>query len=329
MKKNIFPLLFLGIIVFNNGCSNEISNLEKVTDTEIKFSNIPEEYSEIGKQHNLGLEYAFQSLKGEYINNTRSEENQIFTMDEIKQIGAHAVMDFTKNNNYFGMNEVFCKELISRCKSEMQPLTRSGIKEYEYSPELQRLLEMLYATTGQAVNWKATKYKKKIEEIVVQAKSTLNEVELIGFYAGASTAFASMIYWKENHQKWQIALNCPELLPIYSDEELNAINLKNKNLIKGKLVTTRSWWDDVWENVGETWDEIGDAVEDWWEEDGEDIVETDASSAAAGAIAGAIAGASAAGVGALSGAVSGAIAAGCYGSIEQCITEWLEDSDDY
>lgn len=76
MKKNLLYLLFILLGVFISVCcSEELTNLDPVPNFS-EFSNIPDEYLEIGEQHNKGLEYAFQTIKEHYIvSTTQNGEN--------------------------------------------------------------------------------------------------------------------------------------------------------------------------------------------------------------------------------------------------------------
>ena len=88
--------------------------------------------------------------------------------------------------------------------------------------------------------------KKQLDVINQKAASTLSDTEAAVIYCATSTGYHSYQYWMNNHKKWYFALNYPEILEQYNNEELNQFQLKN-----GKI-KTKGWWDDLW-NKTENW----------------------------------------------------------------------------
>ena len=123
-------------------------------------------------------------------------------------------------------------------------------------------------------------------------------------FSGTATCYSSYNYWKENHKKWIIALNYPELLDEYTDEELNA-------LVPGEYGFVLPWTKS---KISELWQKVKDTVSDWWNNGGKEIVYADGRGAAIGAMAGAMVGGAGAG--------PGAVAGGASASISEAIDQW-------
>lgn len=302
LSKLTYLLLF-GLISICMSCSTEDDGLNLKTEISGQLENIPEEILVIGQYHNEGLEFAFQSIKSNYSVATRSGEKINFTKEMFVEIGKQAVYDFCEQNQYFGCDYAFHQDILENYADDNHHLTRSDNSTPIYSTDLQLFVGELEKSIYQVKCEDLEKLKLDIDALTSKAQQTLSGTELTAFYAGATTAYASMEYWTKNFQKWKIALNYPELLDEYSDEELNSLKLENGKLISP--VKTRSWWSNVKDDVTNWWNNGG----------GKEVVASDAGGAVAGAMAG--------GVGAVPGSISGGIGGGTMTSISEVIERWI------
>ncbi|WP_298650147.1 hypothetical protein [uncultured Proteiniphilum sp.] len=158
--------------------------------------------------------------------------------------------------------------------------------------------------------------KMQLDIINQKAAKTLSETDAAVIYCTTSTGYHSYQYWMNNHIKWYFALNYPEILEQYSNEELNQLQLKN-----GKI-KTKGWWDDVWSTAESWWNSASSAIKNWWNNGGREVVAADAGGATGGAMGGAVVAVSTATVG--WGAIPvGAVAGGVYESASETITIWI------
>ncbi|MDR1681776.1 MAG: hypothetical protein LBS25_00085 [Candidatus Symbiothrix sp.] len=210
--------------------------------------NIFDSYGKIGVKHNEGLEYFFKDVKDLHTIRTKSGDEVDFSKTDYQSLAKESLIDFCAKNENFNTTAQLCKESLNNAWK--RPLTKSD------------------------------------DAIRINSENRLSETDAIAIYAATSTAFSSYQYWKENHLKWMIALNYPELLELYSDDELNRFSIKNGNLIAPKSIRLKSWWDDAWGAVGEAWDTGATAMTDWWNNGGSEVVAEDAGGAIAGGISG-------------------------------------------
>ncbi len=90
MKKNLLYLLLILLGVFISVCcSEELTNLEPVPNFS-EFSNIPDEYLEIGEQHNKGLESTTQNGENPKLIATRSGGKSKLSKKDLLKIGKQA-----------------------------------------------------------------------------------------------------------------------------------------------------------------------------------------------------------------------------------------------
>jgi hypothetical protein len=301
-------------------CFQGCSKFEEEFDSSTQ-KNIFESYSKIGIEHNEGLEYFFNDVKNLHTIRIKSDNKVKFNKADYQSLAKQSVIDFCAKNENFNTSAQLCEESLNNAWKK--PLTKSN-DEILINSDIKELLEELETVIAKdGGNKNLTNFQRDLEVINQKATNRLSETDAIAIYAATSTAFSSYQYWKKNHVKWMLALNYPELLELYSDDELNRFSIKNGDLIAPRTVRLKSWWDDAWSSVGETWDTISGSVNDWWDNGGSDVVAADAGGAAGGAIGGAIAGSAVGGVGAGPGAIAGAISTGCIGSIQETIEQWI------
>ncbi|KAA6348867.1 hypothetical protein EZS27_003667 [termite gut metagenome] len=321
MKKNINLILATIICLF----VSTILLLQSCSETELDsltLENIPESYKMIGTMHNEGLEYFFKDIRTFYAINTKNGHEKILNKVDYKAMYKRSITNFCKSNKISNTSAQFYEELFDNAERKTSLRSNNTVPINEEIVKLQEEINAAIAKDGDKKD--LVKFQKSLDEINKKATNTLSEIDAIAIYAATSTAFSSYIYWKENHTKWQIALNHPELLELYSDDELNKLKIKNVNLNEPESIKLKSWWGDAWGAVGEAWDTGATAMTDWWNNGGSDVVAADAGGAVTGAMAGAIGGLATAGT--LSGpaAIAGGISGGCYTSIQETIEQWIK-----
>jgi|CZCB01.1.fsa_nt_gi hypothetical protein len=272
----ILAACMISLGIFAQGCSSDF-------DSDIKMENldIPEEYNEVGVLHNEGLEYIFEEIKAygiEYTKNPRLKSRPF--LENKDEFITQATLDFCNQHEKLQKHIDICKSVLENnipLKSLNNTLT--------ISPASQQLLNEITSVLGHEFTKKELpQLKKQLDVINQKAASTLSDTEAAVIYCATSTGYHSYQYWMNNHKKWYFALNYPEILEQYNNEELNQLQLKN-----GKI-KTKGWWDDLW-NKTENWfnstvDQVGSAVKDWWNNGGKDVVAADAGGATTGAMGG-------------------------------------------
>ena len=301
---------------YYDGYSEENSELSMSESTKGNLNlKIPEEYKMIGEKHNEGLESAFASIRN-YYEQSSTRSNDVLcnlTKDGFSMIAQKGLKKFCEENlgDY--------SDLFRQMPYQARTTTRSqtgfeNSKIATFVDKIKEVLENEPKSSEQLV--------EKLNKISKKASRELPELEAVAVYAGISTCYNSYMYWKENHMKWFLILNQPNLVKEFSDEELNCFMLKEGKLIAP--VQTRGWWDDAWSSVGETWDSTKNYVSDWWNYGGgKEVVGTDAGDAVQGAMEGALVGAYVEGWGAIPGAVVGGIGVGASSSISAAIQSWI------
>lgn len=291
---------------YYGGCSKEAPEL-----------NIPDQFKIIGEKHNEGLEAAFAAMRNYYKQPKTKSNKAKLTQEEYLLIAQKGLKTFCneKLGEYPGLSEQISHQIGIKTRA------LSDVKNLKVAAFINKIKDALNnepKSSAQLV--------KKLNSINEEAAIELSEAEAMAVYAGTSTCYNSYMYWKENHMKWILILNKPNMVNKFSDEELNLFTIKNKRLM-APTQTRGNWWDDAWNSTGEAWDSATDYVSDWWNEGGgKEVVATDAGSAVEGALGGAIAGSAAGGGGAVPGAIAGGIGVGAAGSIGAVIERWITES---
>ncbi len=300
--------------------------------------DIPEEYNEVGKLHNQGLEHIYEELKKETIALMKEKETTSLkntkTLD-YKAIVINSTTSFCESNNKMRNHiHTYEKSIDLASKRIYSASLKSKSLKDQDIPELNEIqnyfIKMIINEIGKKYKEKEIgKLKKSLEKINQMAKYELTEEEALVIYCVSSTAYNSYQYWIKNYKKWYFTINYPEIIENYKDEELNNLKLKNNKLVL-KSSSNNSWWSSTWNSVESWWDETTDDISDWWDENGEEVVIGDIVGAGYGAATGAYSGAAAGattgmifgpggavlggGGGAISGAVVGAVTQGAIGS---------------
>ena len=298
MKKLIYVLctaLFFCMCMV--GCSND-NDPEGIPEQSGKNLEMPEKYKIIGKRHNEALAAAFTALREHYEVETRAGgEIQKLSEEKCLVLMQGALQKYCASKGCDDI-ELSKLSLVDGVKTRSMIEMKSGVKVL-VDKMMTEILDK-ERTPKQMVD--------VLNDINREAATTLCEEDAIAVYAGTSTCYYSYLYWKENHMKWIIALNNPELLGQYEDGVLNSFNIHRGELVPPSSADTRGWWDDAWGAIGETWDSGSEAVSNWWNYGGgKEVVAEDGAGAVGGAISGGIAGSALGGAGAAPGAGYGAL----------------------
>lgn len=303
----ILAACMISLGIFAQGCSSDF-------DSDIKIENldIPEEYNEVGVLHNEGLEYIFEEIKAlgiEYTKNPRLKSRPLMeNKDEsIKQ----ATLAFGNQHEKLQKHS----DIFTHALKDIPSLKSSSVEKP--SPSVQQLLDEITSVLSQEFKEKELSRLKALLDVINQkAAITLSEADAAVIYCATSTGYHSYQYWMNNHKKWYFALNYPEILEQYNNEELNQLQLKN-----GKI-STKGWWDDTWNTVEGWWGSATGAVNDWWNNGGKELIAADIGGAVSGGIAGAVVAVYSGGV--LTGAIAaGAVGVGIGSSAGYAVTVWI------
>lgn len=286
--------------------------------------NIPEEFQEVGKLHNQGLNHVFKALKEEMLNQSDGTKLKSVKNIDYKALVYNSTIDFCENVPKLKDKSKLLKGFLSPNKVKLKS---SNVDSNSLVNNVQqKYLDQIsisfkqFSMPKNEIELKSTKeqLKKELNGICFQASKELSSSEMEVIYSATGTGLASFQYWYHNAKKWYFALNYPEILSQYKEHELQQLQLKNgKTQLKGaKNQLKSSWFSDTWNSVENWWDETTDDVGDWWDDNGDDIIDVGISDAV-GAGLGAAGGAAIGGIGAGPGAIGG----GCIASANECINQ--------
>jgi hypothetical protein len=310
---------------------------------------VPEDYEETGKLHNQGLDFIFEEIKKESIALMQEKEftslKSTRTLD-YKAIVVGATRSFCESSTKLASHAQTYEKSINLASKRFNSISlksasldQSNISNLNDTQN--RLIKMIIDEIGNKYKkGQLGKLKKALEEINQMAKDELPEEEASVIYCASSTAYSSYQYWMRNYKKWYFAINYPEIIEKYKEEELNNLQLKNGNLTLKSASSSNDWFNDTWNSVENWWNETTDDVSDWWDENGEAVVIGDivgaGIGAAHGAYTGAVAGATTGlvfgpggvvlggGGGAIGGAVVGAVTEGAMGSAAAVVGTFID-----
>ena len=267
----IFAVILVTGLMSIHSCSNE-PDIPAPLD-------IPEEFNEVGKLHNEGLEFIFERIKEQAIESVNNPSVKRLSAEgnDINEFIKQATLDFCKQNKKTQKNIDVCEQTLD---NYCTPNRRIKSLSEEISPALQGLLNKIHAVLGEEFEkGDFSKLKMQLDAINQKAAKTLSEIDAMAVYCATSTAYHSYQYWMENNRKWYFALHFPEILEQYNNDELNQLQVKQGKIVK------MGWWADLWNSVEDWWGSVTTAVSDWWNSGGEEIVVADVMGAWEGAVA--------------------------------------------
>jgi hypothetical protein len=257
-------------------------------DSDVEFDyklEIPEKFNEVGMLHNEGLDYIFEKIKDESIELVK--ESELFK--NARTIDFHALvtegtLEFCRNKKALNEDYLVIKEVL---KNPISLLKSTGLSKEANSDLSSRQIDLITQVSTALVrtheNPKLTFLKSELDNMNKIARLELCEDEASIIFCATSTAFSSYQYWLKNYRKWYFALNYPEILEKYKEEELNKLRLMNGN-ISLKSGEDTNWWNLTWDKVEDWWENASDEISDWWEEDGKEIANSDVEGAVSGAM---------------------------------------------
>ena len=306
IAKHVAVTVFLGSFVLFciNFQSCEINSIDNDFDYIL---DIPKQYNEVGKLHNEGLDHVFRVIRKKHLENMNESRNSLKSVQNIDYISivTEATLDFCKKNlknkKSFSVIEDFA--IKSKLKSGELNLAETN----DLSPIQKELLSQITESMKSKYSSNnLTKLKNDLELINLRAARVLSETDAAPIYCATSTAYATYQYWHRNYRKWYFALNYPEILKKYEEEELNKLQLKNGNLLLKSGDGSTSWWNDTWNFVEDWWNDswADEEKTEWMLETLEEIGTTDVIGAVSGGKVASVPGAI--GVGCIASAIDGA-----------------------
>lgn len=299
MRHIYISLALTSIIILSQSCNKtDLGNTIPSNDVQLEM---PEEFLKIGELHNQAVEYVFQSLIDYYEETElKSANTQVYRMTK------QELLDFgrIKVNEFLIAEGLICEKELNRMS-----FSAPSMNDEDISEELEFYFNNIRDILAEEPT-DLTAFATKLNLVNRKAESELPTTQQVqSVYAGTSTAYSSYIYWKANHKKWIIALNYPEVLDQYTDEELNRLEFGEDDFFLPDDNMTKSWLKDKWEKVKT-------AVTDWWNNGGRDVIEADGAYGAAGAMVGSVMPGP--------GTVAGAVGTGGTASIAECIKQFLK-----
>jgi len=264
----VLAAFMISLGIFSQGCSSDFDS-----DVRIDNLDIPEEYNEVGVLHNEGLEYIFEEIKAlgiEYTKNPKLKSRPF--MENKDEFIKQATLDF--GNQHEKLREH--SDMFTHALKDIPSLKSSGIADHSLA--VQQLLNEITAVLEQELKEnELSRLKIKLDVINQKAATTLSETDAAIIYCATNTSYYSYQYWQENYKKWYFALNYPEILEQYNNEELNQLQLKN-----GKI-RTKGWIGDLFNDVEDWFITTTNSVDEWWDDNGSTILVADGLGAAYGA----------------------------------------------
>lgn len=291
----ILTTAVLGALISINSCSSNVGNASHSTKL-----NVPEENRMVGEKHNQGMEYLFQSLRTYYLSESSDKAAIPMTPSELEDFANTKIHEFMLSQHL--LNDGNQTHAYMQAKQNAEDIPAELEAYYQEIRNVLSIEPINQYTLAYDLNRINTKAQNEFQ-YAVDYENTV--------YSGTSTTLSSYIYWKENHRKWLIALNFPEMLDIYTDEELNDISLWENGYIT-PINMTKGWIQDIWHD-------LKIIVKDWWNNGGEELVVADGTGAMGGAI-----GATLLGPG---GVAAGAVGGGVAGSLQEAYNQWSKTTN--
>ena len=239
--------------------------------------HVPDVCLQIGQAHNDGLESVFSEIRNFYeIQNpitrssyVRRKDLRIIDRLEYKELVQKTAKDFVKGLDLEAPEETRSEVNILDFKMNQDSINH-------YSSRIRNILKAK---------------PKNQEELVCQLNKVCQDVELylnpaesICIYGSIAVCYYSYSYWSQNHMKWLIAHEFPELLFRFEDNELNACQVRGGKLYYTKPALTRGFLEtlqSLGETLGDTWGTVKDFIGALTDA-GADIINADAEGFAQG-----------------------------------------------
>jgi hypothetical protein len=265
----------VGILLFQS-CQRDKDNI----DYKLKISD---EYNQVGKLHNEGLDFVFNAIKDAHLENMKNAGSNLKSAQvlDYETIVTDATLQFCKENKSLKASFNVYQAAIVKSHSNLKSTKLGANTLDEFNPKQKELLNEIFAALKVKYSKQnLEKLKEDLAKINSKASAELSATEAAPIYCATSTAYATYQYWQRNYKKWYFALHYPEILKQYNDAQLNNLSLKNGTL---RLKSgTWEWWTHTWNSVEEWWEETTDSFSDWWNNYGESVMIADGVGAASG-----------------------------------------------
>ncbi|MDR0681673.1 MAG: hypothetical protein LBG15_07500, partial [Dysgonamonadaceae bacterium] len=220
IKLALIGIICLTIFGYVQSCSDSTTEIEQVPNLDI-----PEEFNEVGKLHNEGLEYVFNELKVAAIEYTKNPQLKGHTfLENHDEFVRQATLKFCQHNKKMQSHFDLCENVLNNNNI----LLKSGTTNIN-NPIIAQLLDETKVLIRENIKKKndLSLLKVQLDAINNKAANILSEQDAIVIYCATSIGYASYQYWTENYRKWYFAIHYPEILEQYNDDELNQLQLKN------------------------------------------------------------------------------------------------------
>jgi hypothetical protein len=286
--------------------------------------DIPDEFKQVGKLHNQGLDHVFAAIKQKTIAHMRNQENGLKNTAEIdyQRIIHEGTLDFCRSHESLNKEIAICQKVLNERQVQLKAAAPRHRKQLSLNKPQQNAVQQISDALGSRYSKKELhKLKSELNAINRKAARDLDEHDAAVVYCATSTAYSSYQYWMKQYKKWYFALNFPEILEKYNDAQLNNLQLKNGRLLFKNASSGEpdSWWEEQWDSAEEWYYNASEATEDWWDEDGRQMAEYFVDLTKADAQGALLLGGAAliTGVGAVTAAVTGGIVGSTTEAIDQ------------
>jgi len=246
-------------------------------DTDIK---VPQEYAQIGALHNEGLNYVFKAIREKTLESIEESNGTLKSSKDLNyaDIIEESVVDFCIGHPKMSESpEAFRANMLEYQQSKMSMNRKAGELD-DMSPKQQVYSGLILNTLKNRYSkGNVGKLKSNLNEIARKASKELSDEEMKAVYAGISTAYSSYQYWQKNYKKWYFALNFPEILEKYNEDQLNQLQISDlktgrksgndwiPDWLKQAWTPVENWWIDGWSEENTEW--MWNALEEMAEED--------------------------------------------------------------
>lgn len=230
--------------------------------------DIPDEFQEIGKFHNEGLDFILKRYTNEIKKSREAEEfshAKSCASVDFHSICSEATIDFCSKKKSTRKHVAGIEKLIK--SGNINVITKSAKTSNmdelnHFENEIYQLIRTKYSEDD------IYQLKESLNEINRQAKETLSSEEAEIVFGATSVAYSSYQYWMANYKKWYFIINYPEMLAVYTESELNDVKLKSGHICMGKacpICSLDATLDYLWNETESLASDANDAIESWWD----------------------------------------------------------------
>jgi hypothetical protein len=237
--RSLYVIISIGAITcgFLNSCQSN--------DDAIDYNmDLPEEYLEVGIQHNDGLNFIFSRIQEECIEYLKNHEIDSLKFEPVnyRAIIRDAINEFCSSNP---KTKEYAKFFLPVIESEDY---EKSLHVNEIAPQKKELLDRIQLALPQDCNKRTLKgLKDDLQLINQEASQRLSSEDAASIYCATSTAYFTFQYWSKNYRAWYFLLNYPEILEQLEKEKLNKLSLKSTYLLTDTTSDRKSWLGILWD----------------------------------------------------------------------------------